>query len=358
MSDDRIIDSPPEGAEGWRRVWLESRTYPSRLGPAFLFHPLRKLVGLFTRAERATQRDFNLVVLDLIGDLRSALDTSRRDYLADLEQIRGELLRIDSLIPVVARRNDALIAALDQKIEALRARLNDLSLPLLENRSDIRRDDFVYRRMEEGVRGSSAAVAAAVEWYVERASGQTPILDLGCGRGEFLERCRERGLDARGIDSNERSIAELRSRGLDVELAEVPEALSGIEPESIGAIFAAHLVEHLPFSQLVTLFAESFRILRSGGLLMIETPNAESLVMSARDLWRDPTHLAPRHKAALVSIGRECGFLIDTAEAVHPWPESNLLEGKDASPEVQQLVERLNELLYAPQDLRLVLRKP
>jgi O-antigen chain-terminating methyltransferase len=80
-------------------------------------------------------------------------------------------------------------------------------------------------------------------------------------------------------------------------------------------------VEHLPVDALFALFRESSRVLRSGGLLMIETPNAESILMGASEFWRDPTHIAPRHAAALTVLAREHGFAIDEVRAVHELPE-------------------------------------
>src|SRR5207253_3475524 len=118
-------------------------------------------------------------------------------------------------------------------------------------------------------------------------------------------------IDARGFDTNERSVADLRARGFAVELAGVPECFAAFGGQSVGAVLVMHVVEHLPVEILFSLFHEAARVLRRGGLLMIETPNAESLAVSASEFWRDPTHLAPRHPAALTLLGREHAFSID-----------------------------------------------
>jgi len=191
-------------------------------------------------------------------------------------------------------------------------------------------------------------VRESVAPYV--AIAQSPLIDIGCGRGELLVACREAGIDARGFDTNERSVADLRARGFDVALAGVPECFASIASGSIGTVVAMHVVEHMPVDALFALFSESARVLRSGGLLIIETPNAESIAMTAGDFWRDPTHLAPRHPAALTLLAREHGFTIEELRAIHPYPEANRFPGD--SP----LAAALNERFFSGQDLRLVLK--
>jgi len=209
--------------------------------------------------------------------------------------------------------------------------------------------DALYRRLEDGLRGSEHEVRRAVERYAELAKANAPLLDVGCGRGELLALCRD--IDARGCDTNERSVADLVARGFNVSLAGVPECFADIAGGSLGSIAALHVVEHLPVEALFALFAQAARALRPGGLLMIETPNAESLFVSASEFWRDPTHLAPRHPAALTLLAREHRFDIDEIAAIHEWPEGTKIPGD--SP----LVEAINARLFSPQDLRLILRR-
>lgn len=362
---DRFVDSPPAGADAWREVWESGARYRP---PASPFEWLLRLVRpLFRRAAAADtdrQKDFNIAVLDLLGDLRREIVGLREDLKRDLaavqldarnadEAVATEVARLRDLIPVAAKRNDALIAALDQKIESVAARLRDITTPLLTTDNRQPTTDFLYRRLEDALRGP-----VDIDVYVERAKENQPVLDVGCGRGEFLEACRKESIDARGFDINERSVADLQRRGLAATLAGVPECFEGIKHGSIGSVLAMHVVEHLPVEHLFAFFAQSARVLRPGGLLMIETPNAESMVVSASDFWRDPTHLAPRHPAALTLLAREHGFSIEEIGAVHPLPEGNAIASSpDDPPSLRRLVEVVNERLFAPQDLRLILRR-
>ena len=364
MSDERYVDGAPSGASGWRDVWREDRRYRSG---GFLQSLLQKFLRRAGGPDRDRQRDFNLVILDLLNDVQALAQTVRSDLRGDLEAVQRDLRNAEVTLTrnlkdvgeLVPRRNDALIAALDQKIETLAVRLRDVTNPVISGEtSPTMANDFLYRRLEDGLRGSGAQIRAAMEPYAERASAQPPALDVGCGRGEFLVLCRERGVTARGFDTNERSVADLRQRGFDVTLAGVPECFAGVADGSVGSILAAHVVEHLPVDLLFVLFREAARVLRRGGCLMIETPNAESIAVGASEFWRDPTHLAPRHPAALVLLGREHGFDVDEAVAVHPLPEgSGIAHSPDDPPALRRVIDAINARLFGPQDLRLILSK-
>lgn len=367
MDDEKYVDAPPAGAEGWTEVWRDDRRY--RPG-GFLQRLLTAIFRRASAADRDRQRDFNLALLDLLRDLRADAESVRRDLRADIESLQRDLkhaedglsrdlAHIRELIPVAAKRNDALIAALDQKIESVAVRLRDVTTPVLRTTGSPQAvTDYLYRRLEDGLRGSEAEVREAMRPYVQRARDHQPVIDVGCGRGEFLGLCRESGIDARGFDINERSVADLKQRGLTVELRGIPECFDTIADASIGSILAAHVVEHLSVDTMFALFREAARVLRSGGLLMIETPNAESLLVSASEFWRDPTHLAPRHPAALTLLAREHGFEVAEVRAVHPFPEGTRLQiTGDDFPALRRLVDAINERLFAPQDLSLILRK-
>ncbi len=372
MSEQQSITSPPAGLEGWREVW-EKDLRPLPSNRRWIHRVLERLLRPILDPLLHRQRNFNLASLELISDLRRDLQSIREDFNRGVESLDSDAKRVaadlagvsqavsglDRKIPIASQRNDALITALDQKIESLAARLRDLTIPALADASPSSfREDFLYRRLEEGLRGSGDEVRDALAPYVELAREHPPVLDVGCGRGEFLDLCREQGIEARGLDTNERSISELKARGLHAESGAVPDALRSVSSASIGSILAAHVVEHLPVESLIGFFGECSRILQQGGLLMIETPNAQALAVSASEFWRDPTHLAPRHVAALTLLAREYGFGVERVETVHPHSSSARLElGPEHAPDLRELVRRLNELLYGDQDLRLLLRR-
>jgi SAM-dependent methyltransferase len=363
MPDDRYVDAPPAGADGWREVWRDDRRYrPRPSGSEWLLGLVRKLFRRAGEPDHERQLNFNLALLDLLGDLRGDVASLRRDLLTHVDGVQRDLAdalakesgKLRELVIIAAKRNDALVAALDQKIESVAVRVRDAVNPVVSADAS----DVLYRRLEDALRGGEAHVRADVAHYVRLAADHQPVLDVGCGRGEFLASCREASIAARGVDTNERSVADLVQRGFDVALAGVPECFAAVANGSLGAVLAMHVVEHLPVDAFFALFREAARVLQPGGLLMIETPNAESILMGASEFWRDPTHIAPRHPAALAVLAREHGFAIDEIRAVHELPEGTRIPILETdAPELQRVIHAINDRFFAPQDLRLVLRK-
>src|SRR5262249_27738139 len=134
------------------------------------------------------------------------------------------------------------------------------------------------------------------------------ILDLGCGRGEFLEVAREASLEARGIDQSEECIALCRSKGLEAARADLFDYLGALPDASLGGVFCSQVVEHLEPARLPDLVRLIARKVRSGALVAIETPNPECLAIFATHFYRDPTHTRPVPAALLRFYLEEAGF--------------------------------------------------
>ncbi len=166
-----------------------------------------------------------------------------------------------------------------------------------------------YTAFEDRYRGSTALVRERLAVYepLARAAGG-PVLDLGCGRGEWLVLLREWGLPASGVDLEPGMVAGCQQQGLAVELLDAVAALQRCSTASLGMVSALHLVEHLPFAVLETLVRESSRVLRPGGFLLMETPNAENLLVGANDFYTDPTHQKPIPANLLRFLPEQLGF--------------------------------------------------
>jgi SAM-dependent methyltransferase len=160
-------------------------------------------------------------------------------------------------------------------------------------------DDLFYRAYEDRHRGSRELIASRLRVYLpfldplRGAAGPARALDLGCGRGEWLELLTEQGFAAQGVDLDAGMLAACRQRGLHAWQADAINALRGAPSDSMAVVSAFHVVEHLPFDTVRTMINEALRVLRPGGLLIFETPNAENIVVGSSRFYQDPTHQRP-----------------------------------------------------------------
>ena len=133
-------------------------------------------------------------------------------------------------------------------------------------------------------------------------------IDLGCGRGEWLELMREIGFDAIGIDVDEAMLAACRELGLATQTGDAIAYLKALPDESVVLVSAFHLVEHIPFASLQSLVQEALRVLTRGGLLILETPNPENIVVATTNFYLDPTHQRPIPPLLLSFLAEHYGF--------------------------------------------------
>lgn len=159
--------------------------------------------------------------------------------------------------------------------------------------------DNFYRAFEDRYRGSrdliKSRLAAYAPFYDPLAAlyPGARVIDLGCGRGEWLELLGEQGFKPFGVDLDDGMLAACRERGLQVELTDALSALRATRSASVAMVSAFHLVEHIPFEMVQDLIREARRVLLPGGLLVMETPNPENLVVGASSFYMDPSHLRP-----------------------------------------------------------------
>lgn len=133
-------------------------------------------------------------------------------------------------------------------------------------------------------------------------------VDLGCGRGEWVEKMVSMGFAAQGVDLDEDMLQSGRDRGLNVHLGDALACLQSLPDDSQVIVSAIHLVEHIPFEQLQALISQAQRVLKPAGLLIMETPNPENLVVATRNFYLDPTHERPLPPELLTFLPRLAGF--------------------------------------------------
>jgi SAM-dependent methyltransferase len=165
---------------------------------------------------------------------------------------------------------------------------------------------------------SSESSRDGLRYYLRYFAGAAgPVVELGSGRGEFLDVLAEAGLAGRGVDCDEGMVEQARGRGHDVALADAVDHLAGQPAGSVPALFCAHLLEHLPAERVERLYRHAARALAPGGVFVAAVPNAGCLSVLGYDFWRDPTHVRFYDPMALAFFAERAGLSV-TASGGNP----------------------------------------
>ncbi|CAB1371088.1 class I SAM-dependent methyltransferase [Denitratisoma oestradiolicum] len=214
-----------------------------------------------------------------------------------------------------------------------------------------------YLEFETRFRGSPESVKERQRPYLPYlraavAGVATPrCVDIGCGRGEWLELLREQGLNPLGIDLDPGMVLACRDRGLDARQEDGIAWLRAQAPDSLDLVSAFQVIEHLSLDQFLSLLDATLEALAPGGIAIFETPNPENLIVGACNFYYDPTHRNPIPPPVAAFIAEQRGFPRVEILRLNPYPDSMLLEGGDI------VSQRLNGLLYGPQDYALIVGK-
>jgi 2-polyprenyl-3-methyl-5-hydroxy-6-metoxy-1,4-benzoquinol methylase/uncharacterized membrane protein len=215
--------------------------------------------------------------------------------------------------------------------------------------------DALYASFEDQFRGTREDIKERFRVYLPllkhatHGSDDMAILDVGCGRGEWLELLNEEDFQVQGVDLNRVLVTECRSRGLQAIEAEAISHLSTLPPNSLGAVTGFHIIEHLTFDTLIALLDETVRVLKPGGVAIFETPNPENVLVGSCNFYFDPSHRNPLPSAMIKFIAEARGLCRVEIMNLHPYPESNRVEGGGLD-----VAQRFNEYFYGPQDYAVV----
>ncbi len=235
-------------------------------------------------------------------------------------------------------------------------------------------DAYKYLGFEDRFRGSEDDIRARLADYVAYFEGSSNVLDIGCGRGEFLELLRGKGVSAKGLDLNPEMVEACRARGLDVSSADALSALRDLPDESLGGLIAVQVVEHLEPAYLSQLLQTAHYKLRPGSRIVLETINPACWVAFFESYIRDLTHVRPIHPETLQYMLHASGFSPVDLVYRAPIAEEARLQRVTPRPEhfgetvvdpVTELVsafnhnmDRLNGRLFTFQDYAAVARVP
>lgn len=255
-----------------------------------------------TLSNKADIQSFN----EIKGDLSNIFKKIKDNKLQILNQER----RLTILLEEVNERLQEPVST-EQIIDMLKERNHLL--------------DAMYVTFENQFRGTREEIKARLKVYlpyIESAIGgklDTKILDVGSGRGEWLELLKENGYVAKGIDINRIMTEQCKNIGLDAIQSDVIEYLREQNQDSFGVITGFHIVEHIPYENLISLFDETLRVLKPGGIAIFETPNPENIIVGACNFYIDPTHRNPIPPMTLQFLMDARGFEKIEIMKLHPY---------------------------------------
>ena len=312
------------------RAWAGAERYaiPSvPAGAAFAFG--KRLLLRVLRHVTRTQGTFNAKLLEGSRALERTVETLRREH--------------DDLDRRVARENEFLqarIGACERPPGGAPAGGAPSGIP-----------EGLYARFEDHFRGSAAEIRARQQPYVEFFRGAPgPVLDCGCGRGEFVALLAAAGVPARGVDANRVAVAIAEREGIAVEAGDAFARLAEARG-TLGGVAALQLVEHLDPGAVREFLGRAFAALAPGGRLLVETINPDSLY-AMRAYRLDPTHRWPVPAATLALLARDAGFVEKEIRFVSPVPPDEALE------ETGENARKLNRWIFGFQDYALFAERP
>jgi SAM-dependent methyltransferase/glycosyltransferase involved in cell wall biosynthesis len=271
---------------------LASETSRLRKRLARLEEDLRKELQQFYRLrEDLTKRDADLQERLAFQDARvSELQQSDR-----WQRIDAAIRSGDELHAIPYMSDPSVLATTDQR-----------GGPAIGYRGESDLSDG-YVSFEDVFRGPEAMIRQRFRPYLAILDGHAPVVDIGCGRGEMLDLLSNAGISSVGVDIDPLVVQRAKSKGHDVREKDGIEYLVDQPDSSLGAVFAAQVIEHLPADALLKLLKEAHRTLRSDGVLVLETVNPYS-IQAFKVFWTDLTHRNPIYPEALVVYCAEAGF--------------------------------------------------
>jgi O-antigen chain-terminating methyltransferase len=249
-----------------------------------------------------------------------------RRYDAQVSDVRTTLSVMQRAVQTLKRELEKRAEALPLPVGPESVRLKPDTTSPAEPEADSSLDSYKYVGFEDQFRGSQHDIRERVAAYVPFFEGASDVLDVGCGRGEFLELLRERGISARGVDLNDEMAAVSRERGLDATAGDALTYLRALPDASLGGLFAAQVVEHLEPDYLMRFLETSYHKLRPGSKIVLETINPACWYAFFSSYIRDITHVRPLHPDTLQYLVSASGFQKVTVRYSAPFPEESKLQ--------------------------------
>jgi SAM-dependent methyltransferase len=344
------------------------------------------------------QQSFNLAVAENLERAHVTAQEAGRDMAAELAAARRQFepfvafdSRLIQYLQQITPFVDTRIRVVEQSLEELRMAAAAAQRSAVAARRELERlgrqergphaepatvaapadpaplrrgGETAYVGFEDLFRGTPDEITARQRDYADRFAGASDVLDLGCGRGEFLGLLRDRGISGRGIDANPEMAEVCRARGLDVRHGDALTYLASLPDDSLGGLVALQVVEHLEPDYLLRLIETAHAKLRPGSLIVLETINAACWVAFFESYIRDITHVRPLHPDTLKFLVVAAGFERVDVHFRAPIAETGRLQqvatadlagpSAEIARVINRNVERLNERLFTYLDYAVI----
>jgi SAM-dependent methyltransferase len=380
MSDTDTRARSQHLVEQLNTLWRVGESEPTA-APSF---PKRLLNLIRTRLLRR-QETFNSATVQYINESVRPLELAIDEY----KTARDDVRRFQEALAARERRMEALIEAIRTEHAEIRTSLGVLqqathnlgsvvsgfsrtepaatspaAAAAPASSSSLETLSHKYVGFEDAFRGSQEDIQRQLRDYVPIFAGASDVLDIGCGRGEFLALLRERSITARGIDLNDAMVAVCREKGFEATKADALSYLRGVPPGSLGGLFAAQVVEHLEPAYLTRLLEAAFEALRPGAPIVLETINPACWFAFFESYIRDITHVRPLHPDTLKFLLIASGFQQIEISYRAPYPEHEKLQPLpvsaalgDSVDTLNANVEKINRLLFTHLDYAAIGRR-
>ena len=349
----------------------------------FASHQAEQAAGLFALDARVQSAEADWSAL---AERLGAIDASRAALATSLHTVETGLAERDRWFADIGNRDSAharaiadlraavaylraQIADRDRRIDALLAEVSGRRTPTASDPAPAplpppadtnALDTWAFAQAFHGDEGSVKTHQAR---YLRYFTGASDVLDVGCGRGEFLELLRDAGITARGVDLSNDMVLRCREKELDVLKADLLPYLAALPDASLGGVFASQVIEHLPTPVLLAFVRLAYDKLRPDGILVVETLNPECLLVHYRWFWMDLTHVRLIHSETLKFLLVTTGFrdlegqLIGPREPAPLLPPLQLAGDTAALEQFNAATDHLNRLLHGSPDYALIARR-
>jgi O-antigen chain-terminating methyltransferase len=312
-----------------------------------LFSSLTDLLELNSSLADARDREWDALGSNHVGMIFKSMEWRVEKLRAEYEDTK---LLMKKFLLLKERLNRLLSMLEKKKAPSLRL-VKEILSPI---------EDWRYAGFENRFRGDSEEVKKQQASYLTYFKKGGRVLDLGCGRGEFMELLKENGIEAMGFDINEEMIDICLDKGLPCQKGDILEKLAECEDGSFSGIFSSQVIEHLPPAYLSRMVELCYFKLDPSGVIVLETINPTSVFALVQIYYLDLSHQKPVHPQALKFLLESAGFEEVEIKYSSPLEEERLqnLPGANESASIlNRNIDHLNELLYASPNYAAIAKK-